>query len=128
VKCLRGASAVQSVLESNPDPQVRVFAVWLPILPTDFTAPNTSAMARIPDLRVQQFWDPDHLVAKAIAAAAGPTQPQPDCCEQDGILWDLAAVYPKGARWDNALPAATFLNGPVGDVKDGIGAILRKQP
>ena len=47
MKCLRGASAVQSVLEANPDPQVRVFVVWLPILPTDFTPPNTSAMSRV---------------------------------------------------------------------------------
>ena len=116
------------MLEANPDPQLRVLVVWLPILPTDFTAPNTSAMSRVRDGRVQQFWDPDHLVAKAIAAAAGGSQPEPDCCEQDGILWDLAAVYPKGARWEGALPPARYLNGPVMDVKDVIGAILRQQP
>ena len=113
------------MLDSHPDPKVRVFAVWLPILPTDFTPPNTSVLGRISDGRVQQFWDPDHLVAKEIAAAARPPQPEPDCCEQDGILWDLAAVYPKGARWDARLPAATFLNGPVVHVKNGIDAALK---
>lgn len=73
---------------------------------------------------MQQFWDPDSLVAKTIAGADQP-QPEPDCCEQDGILWDLAAVYARGARWDDRLPRAIFLNGPVIDVKDGIDAALK---
>lgn len=104
-----------------------MFAVWLPILPTDFTAPNTSVLSRISDGRVRQFWDPDHLVAKQIAAAR-PPQPEPECCERKGILWDLAAVYPRGTRWDERMPAATFLNGPVVHVKEGINAALRRQP
>ena len=120
MKCLRGASAVQAVLESNREPEVRVFVVWLPILPSDFMPPNTSVMARVHDARVQQFWDPDHLVAKAIAAA--DNQSEPECCEQGGILWDLAAVYPNGARWEDGLPPAIFLNRPVADVKDAIAA------
>ena len=126
MKCLRGASAVQSLLDSNADTPLRVFAVWLPILPTDFTAPNTSVLARLRDARVRQFWDPDHAVAKAISRG-GQGQPEPDCCDQGGILWDIAAVYTKGQRWDDGMPAAVVLNGPVADVTDTIDQALKAQ-
>ena len=103
---------MQSVLAAREGSDVRVYVVWLPILATDFSAPNTSVMGRIADTRVRQFWDREQLIAKAIAAA-GPDQPAPDCCDMDGILWDLAAVYTRGLRWEDRLPPAAFLNGPV---------------
>jgi hypothetical protein len=42
----------------------------------------------------------------------------------DSILWDLAAVYPAGVRWDERVPPAVFFNGPVVDVMDGIASSL----
>ena len=39
-------------------------------------------------------------------------------------LWDLAAVYPKGARWDDRMPTAMVFDGPVVDVSDAIKAAL----
>ena len=116
---------MQSVLAANAGSDVRVYVVWLPILPTDFSPPNTSAMARVSDPRVRQFWDRDHSIARAIAAAGG-SQPVPDCCDQDGILWDLAAVYSRGRRWEVGLPPATFLNGPVADLHHEIDQALKQ--
>ncbi|MGH9859334.1 MAG: hypothetical protein ACRD5F_04840, partial [Candidatus Acidiferrales bacterium] len=56
-----------------------------------------------------------------------PTHPQPNCCEtDDGIPWDLAAIYAPGARWDDALPAATYLDGPVYQIKAAMKAELTK--
>ena len=115
---------MQSVLRVNSPVPVRVFVVWLPVLFTDFTPPNTSAMARVPDPRARQFWDPDRMIAKAIDTA-GAGQPEPDCCELYGLPWDVAAVYPPGVRWDERLPPANFLNGPVADLTDAIDAALK---
>jgi hypothetical protein len=40
---------------NNPD--VGIFVIWEPVLPTDFVAPSTAALARIPDARAAQYWD-----------------------------------------------------------------------
>jgi hypothetical protein len=99
---------------------VRVFVVWEPILPTDFGAPTTAVLRRADDRRVQQYWDPGHVLAKQLAADARPPQPKQDCCTRSGNLWDLVAVYPRGARWDDRMPPATVFNSPVVDVTQAI--------
>jgi hypothetical protein len=96
---------------------VVVFAVWEPILPTDWGQPSTWVLARLSDPRARQFWDVDHFVARQMAADARKPQPVARCCEQSGILWDLVAVYPKAALWTNALPPAVFVDGPVVDIE-----------
>ena len=107
---------------------MRVFVVWEPILSTDWSPPTTFALSRIPDVRVQQYWDPEHLIAKKLAADRRAPQPAEDCCEQDGILWDLVAVYPKDATWNDRLPVALLFNGPVVDVKADIEAQIVASP
>ena len=92
-----------------------MFAVWEPILPTDYSSPGTAVLARLSDPRVEQYWDKNHLFADKlghkIESDAG--QPQPKCCTREGIQWDEVAVYPPDAHWDEPLPRAIFLNGPV---------------
>jgi hypothetical protein len=101
-----------------------VFVVWEPIQPTDWYPPTTFVMGRIPDGRVQQYWDPDHLVAKQLSTDARSPQPEPECCVQSGVLWDLAAVYPKGALWEARMPTAHVFNGPVIDITSSIESAL----
>jgi hypothetical protein len=100
------------MLEQHPDTKVGVLAAWEPILPTDWSAPTTSALRRLSDRRVAQFWDKEHLLAKAMAESRDPTS-KPECCDRHGVLWDLIAVYPAAAVWGQTLPAATVFNGPV---------------
>jgi hypothetical protein len=57
--------------------------------------------------------DPDHLIAARMATDARAPQPEPDCCERHGILWDLVAVYPPDATWTDKMPPAVLINGPV---------------
>ena len=94
--------------------------MWEPILPTDFSAPTTGVLRRARDRRVQQYWDPGHVLAKQMAADARPPQPKQDCCVRSGTLWDLVAVYSAGSRWDEKIPPAKVFNGPVVDVTDEI--------
>jgi hypothetical protein len=117
---VRGASALQTLLTRHPAAATKVFIVWEPILATDFGRPATWVLGRAPDLRVQQYWDAEHVVAKQMAADARPPQPTPDCCDRGGILWDMAAVYPKGVLWTDRLPVATVFTGPVVEIEDAI--------
>ena len=103
---------------------MRVFVVWEPILASDFMAPTTGVLRRIPDPRARHYWDEQHVLAKRMARDARPPQPAPNCCDHEGIFWDLAAVYPKGVRWDDTLPAATAFDGPVVSVTEKIAAAI----
>ena len=64
------------------------------MLPTDWSAPASSVLTRLSDRRVQQHWDPNHVLATRMKNDARAPQPVQDCCVRSGILWDLAAVYP----------------------------------
>lgn len=94
---------------------------------TDWMAPGRSVLSRMPDPRVRQYWDPDHLVAKRMAADAQAPQPTPECWVRNGILWDLAAVYPPGPRWVGRMPPALVFSGPVVDETDAIETALARR-
>lgn len=83
-----------------------MFVVWEPILPTDWFRPSRFVQHRIPDSRAMQFWDQNHLVAKALRAHL----PNSQLDGRSKILWDVVAVYPKDAQWDSV---PVFFGGPV---------------
>lgn len=66
-------------------------------------------MARIPDHRVIQFWDKDHLIAKQLDTQLRTKQPT--CCRHSGTLWDLVALYPDRTKWNESEPV--YIDGPV---------------
>jgi len=107
-------------LTQHPNARVQVFGIWEPILVTDWWGPTSAVLGRLSDKRVTQFWDKDHVLAKRLAQDARDPQPKPNCCDRGGYLWDLAAVYPKGALWGATLPPAIVFDGPVVEVKDRI--------
>ena len=111
-------------MKKYPNSKVTVFAVWQPMLATDVSAPGTRTLARLSDPRVRQYYDPDHLLAKRMAADARAPQPTPDCCTRKGILWDMMAIYPKRAVWADKMPIADIFNGTVVDVVDGLAQVL----
>ena len=57
-----------NVLESK---NVRVLVVWEPVLKTDWSAPGSTALMRIPDPRVRQYWDKGRLLSKAMGEKEG---------------------------------------------------------
>jgi hypothetical protein len=104
--------------------KVRVFAVWQPMLPTDWAAPATSVLGRLSNRRVQQYWDKNHVLATRMKHDARAPQPVQECCVRSGTLWDLAAVYPAGSTWPDSMPPAVVFSGPVVDVLPAIEAAL----
>ena len=103
-----------------------MFAVWEPILASDFMAPTTGALRRISDARARHYWDEDHVLAKVMKRDARSPQPKEECCENDGVLWDLVAIYPPGARWEARMPPAMMFDGPVYRLTEKINAALAK--
>ncbi len=114
------------MLQQHPDANLTMFVVWEPILPMDwFGRPSSSALGRLSNERARQFWDEERLIADRMARDAREPQPEPNCCFADGILWDLAAVYPEGALWGEQLPPAAVFDGPVVRVTDQIVTALQ---
>jgi len=106
-----------------------VLVVWEPILVTDWKSPGSSALARISDRRVRQFWDPNHLVAQQLAQMAKqkPGRPEPDCCVEKGFHWDEAVLYAPHAHWSDEL-IPVFWNGPVFRISASLDKALNDQP
>jgi hypothetical protein len=105
-----------------------VLVVWEPILPSDWRPPGRGALARISDSRARQFWDPQHLIAQAVARAESQSgRTRPACCFDNGFLWDEALLYPPGASWTGA-PPAVFWDGPVWKVIPALETSLRSLP
>jgi len=113
-------------LKKHPESSVVVFAVWEPILPTDWGAPGTSVLDRLNDRRVRQFWDPGHVLAAAIKKAEVSSNIHPDCCDRKGFLWDLTAAYAPAASWSDTLPEQVLLNGPVVQTTPDLEFIVAK--
>ena len=126
--CLRGASAVGEILQRHSESPVAVFAVWEPILPTDWSPPGASALRRIGDRRVRQFWDPNHMVAAVLKKAETAGKLNPQCCEQEGFLWDLTAVYAPGKRWPEILSQPVLFNGPVVKRAQELDSVITGKP
>ncbi len=87
---------------------VRVFVIWEPVLVTDFTAPSRGALARIPDLRVAQYWDRNRALSHLLGEHDRPS-----------IVWDYIAVYAPGTLWQDAPPQPVYSDHPVRDVIGG---------
>jgi len=106
---LRGASAAEELLKQEKSDKLTVLVVWEPILPSDWGRPTRLVMARIPDHRVIQFWDKNHLIAKELHSQLQTKQPS--CCWRSGTLWDVGALYPNGTKWNETEPL--YIDGPV---------------
>jgi hypothetical protein len=96
------------MLRENRSNHLRVFVVWEPILPTDWSRPSRFVQRRILDSRAVQFWDKRHLVAKQLRAHLSDSQAA--SCSHSKILWDVVAVFSKDAKWDSP---PVFIGGPV---------------
>jgi len=105
---LQGASATEQLLREINSKDVRVFVIWEPVLATDFTAPSTAALARIPDLRTSQYWDRKRALSHLLGER-----------DRSSVVWDYIAVYAPGPLWQDAPPKSVYSDHPVRDVISG---------
>ncbi|HEV2323999.1 MAG TPA: hypothetical protein VGS10_08610 [Terracidiphilus sp.] len=109
--CLEGSSSIEAILRRHPGNNIRIFAVWEPMLPTDWGRPSTDVMARLSDPRVTQFWDSHHLIARLVEKGADGRRPA--CCSINGNWWDVIATYPPTSKWTASAPVPELLNGTI---------------
>lgn len=122
--CLKGATSIQRILEARGQRPLTVFVVWQPILPTDWALPGTSVLHRLADRRVTQYWDADRRFAGALAASFSSRAQQPSCCYQNGVWWDMIAVFPPKVQWTDKLPEPILLEGTVDDAAQQFADLL----
>jgi hypothetical protein len=99
---VRGASALESLLETQADPHLRVFVIWEPVLATDMSAPSTITLRRIHDPRVSQYWDQTRVLSHAMGEH-----------DRSTVVWDYIAVYKAEQIWTDAPPQPEFKGRPV---------------
>ncbi len=91
---------MQQVLEKQRDAGIRVFVIWEPVLLTDWAAPSTASLARVPDSRVQQYWDRGGLWLSngfAFCFVAGRTA-SPIAKRSTDKLWPVVTNSPSRAH------------------------------
>ena len=110
---MRGASALEALLETQSDPRLRVFVIWEPVLASDLSAPSTVALRRIRDSRVRQYWDRNRVLSRALGEHDRPS-----------VVWDYIAVYKPEQIWTAAPPQPEFTGRPVVRFIDGTRKVL----
>ena len=108
------------MLEEFRGKPVRVFVVWEPVLPTDWSAPSSETLSRISDARSAQFWDHNRLISHSIGEH-----------DRRGVVWDYIAVYPPGPVWQDSPPSAIYHGGTVirviGEARAALVQILNEE-
>jgi len=87
------------LLAQYPSAQLRVYAIWLPMLWSDNRAMWNGT--NMPDAHVMHFWDGEHAVGEWFAK-------QVDGYE--GIAWDVYYLYGPDAIWET-VPATLVGSG-----------------
>jgi hypothetical protein len=88
------------VLEKVPDPGLRVYIVWLPILGLDAKKAAAGATALISDSRAAHFWDGDQTLGRLYAKALR--------LPPDDLAWDVYLLFPGGVRWEREVPKPAY--------------------
>ena len=110
---MRGASAIEKLLEGHAGSEIRVLIVWEPVLPTDVRAPSSWTLKRISDLRVSQYSDRERLLSHAMGEH-----------DRGSIVWDYIGIYEAGTVWETGPPKPVFDGRPVVQVIDGARTAL----
>jgi hypothetical protein len=96
-RCLANVGQLQrEVMEKDPQKNIAVFIVWLKVLETDNEDAAVAAMKRIPDPRVQHYWDPQRVLNAQLLDAI--------MFDVNLRIYDIFLLYDGEARWEKRLP------------------------
>jgi len=114
--CVRGASALDSLLAEFPEADLRAQIIWEPVLLTDVAPPLTRVLAMVEDRSATQYWDPGRIVSTELvrAARAEPGRYRVEREFPPGfIAWDVVLVYDRDALWESEPPVPRHYDDPV---------------
>ena len=99
--CRQGASVIQTaVLEAIEDPSLRVYVVWVLMLPEDQSVQAQEASCLVSDQRASHFWDAERVLPTLFSSVLNLSSGYP--------AWDVYLAYPPGARWDDEPPKPPY--------------------
>ena len=78
---------------------MRVYAVWVPILPSDLKLSVPRATNRLPDERVSHFWDSGGELVGAYSRILELG---------DAQAWDVYFVFDRNAQWGGEPPKPVY--------------------
>lgn len=130
---MRGASALGDLLDETPRDDLRIYAVWMPVLDIDTSPPAATTTGSIPDRHVKKRWDPERTLAIEAArvvprSTKGPCRQLTGREEPEAISWDCVLVFEPGTRWEKTLPAPSYVGGPVVRVIDEVRSAIDAPP
>jgi hypothetical protein len=98
--------------------------VWEPVLPTDWGTPGQALTSNIGDERARHFWDRPRKLS-AMYGGAGKLDSLAARrlvgFQMKDTVWDVALVYPAGARWG---AEASILAAPVVKYRDELARAI----
>jgi hypothetical protein len=127
-ECLRGASEIKEhVLEKIGNDDVRVYAVWLPILSADKQDRVVVATRRLADPRVRHFWDGAAKLSAEYPLILNFEDDRPgvdlyslfrrllalyndlfQCASNALPAWDVYLLFDRRAEWQSEPPTPSF--------------------
>ena len=81
----------EEILERNREADLKVYAVWLPIIAGD--ARSAWRKSLLPDPRVAHLWDEQRVTGRWFAQ-------QPWYDRDVDVAWDIYVLFGPEARWD----------------------------
>ncbi len=110
----------QNILERNPEADLRVYTVWLPVLPGD--AREAWDEGVLPGARARHFWDAQGRVASWFARRTPGAS-------LESVFYDVWLLYGRDARWDgdgvsDARGSGATVIGTTGELQRAIGPLL----
>ena len=102
----------KEILDRNPDLDIAVLAVWVPVLGTDDAASAQRNVAILDDPHVRQFYDPDARTGRWFRdnVIAGDAHLSGRPLYARGITWDTFLLYGPDTAWTDA-PAPALASG-----------------
>ena len=91
----------EQILERHPDTDLRVYVVWLPVLPQDS---RFEVADLVTDPRASHFWDDDRVVSDGLSEAFG---------FGGGLVWDAFFAFGPDAAWGEDPPKPLASGAPV---------------
>ena len=89
------------ILRRYPNADLRVYVVWLPVMPLDARFPVADLLV---DRRATHYWDNERRVSDALGDAYGsPGQ----------LVWDAFFVFGPHATWNDGPPRPLESGSPV---------------
>ena len=107
------------VLAKFGDRDLRVYAVWLPMLRTD--ARSEWPRNEIVDPRATHLWDAGKAVGSALAA-------RDDLKTWRPVAWDIWAMFPAGATWSADAPKPMASGKTIIRTRDELSAAVAALP